>query len=149
MTKNTLNNVPKSQHGAIALGAKLPSERSFGLLFAVIFLLVAGYAWHSGSDSLRITIYLVLAGAFLLFGLFVPWLLTPLNKLWFQLGLAMGRIVSPIVLGILFFIVITPVAIFMRIIGRDELKLKKQNVSSYWIERTPPGPEPESFKDQF
>jgi len=52
-------------------------------------------------------------------------------------------------LGVLFFIVITPVAIFMRIIGRDELKLKKQNVSSYWIERTPPGPEPESFKDQF
>jgi len=122
MTKSTLNNAPKSHHGAIALGAKLPSERSFGLLFTVIFLLS---------------------------GLLAPRLLTPLNKLWFQLGLAMGRIVSPIVLGVLFFIVITPVAIFMRIIGRDELKLKKQNVSSYWIERTPPGPEPESFKDQF
>jgi hypothetical protein len=149
MTKSTLNNAPKSQHGAIALGAKLPSERSFGLLFTVIFLLLAGYTWHSGSDSLHTAICLVLAGAFLLSGLLAPGLLTPLNKLWFQLGLAMGRIVSPIVLGVLFFIVITPVAIFMRIIGRDELKLKKQNVSSYWIERTPPGPEPESFKDQF
>ena len=149
MTKSTLNNAPKSQHGAIALGAKLPSERSFGLLFTVIFLLLAGYTWHSGSDSLHTAICLVLAGAFLLSGLLAPELLTPLNKLWFQLRLAMGRIVSPIVLGALFFIVITPVAIFMRIIGRDELKLKKQNVSSYWIERTPPGPEPESFKDQF
>ncbi len=149
MTKSTLNNAPKSHHAAIALGAKLPSERSFGLLFTVIFLLLAGYTWHSGSDSLHTAICLVLAGAFLLSGLLAPGLLTPLNKLWFQLGLAMGRIVSPIVLGVLFFIVITPVAIFMRIIGRDELKLKKQNVSSYWIERTPPGPEPESFKDQF
>ena len=149
MTKSTLNNAPKSQHGAIALGAKLPSERSFGLLFTVIFLLLAGYTWHSGSDSLHTAICLVLAGAFLLSGLLAPGLLTPLNKLWFQLGLAMGRIVSPIVLGVLFFIVITPVAIAMRMVGRDALKLHKQKVDSYWIDRKPPGPEPESFKEQF
>jgi len=61
----------------------------------------------------------------------------------------MGRVVSPLVLGILFFILITPVALFMRLIGRDALRIKKQQVNTYWIERNPPGPNPESFKDQF
>jgi hypothetical protein len=76
-------------------------------------------------------------------------LLRPLNKAWYQLGLFLGRFVSPIVLGILFFIVITPVAIVMRLSGRDALKLRRQDVSSHWIDRKPPGPEPESFKEQF
>jgi hypothetical protein len=65
------------------------------------------------------------------------------------LGLFLGRFVSPIVLGILFFIVITPVAIATRLAGRDALKLRKQDVDSHWIDRKPPGPEPESFKEQF
>lgn len=78
-----------------------------------------------------------------------PTLLAPLNKAWYQLGLMMGRVVSPVVLGALFFIVITPVALFMRLIGRDALRIKKQQVPSYWIKRDPTGPMPESFKDQF
>ena len=61
----------------------------------------------------------------------------------------MGKVVSPIVLGILFFIVISPVAIVTRLFGRDVLLLRKRNVNSYWIERNPPGPQPESFKEQF
>ena len=61
----------------------------------------------------------------------------------------LGKVVSPIVLGILFFIVITPVAIGMRLFGRDALLMKKRAVCSYWIDRDPPGPKPESFKDQF
>ena len=80
---------------------------------------------------------------------FAPVFLTPFNKAWYQLGLFLGKVVSPIVLGVIFFIVITPVAIVMKLAGRDALKLRKQNISSYWIDRKPPGPEPESFKEQF
>ena len=61
----------------------------------------------------------------------------------------MGKVVSPIVLGVLFFLVITPVALVMRLVGRDALKIRKQNVNTYWVDRLPPGPEPESFKEQF
>ena len=92
---------------------------------------------------------MVLAAVFFAFTIFMPIVLRPLNKAWYKLGLLMGRVVSPIVLGILFFILITPIAIVMRLAGRDPLKLRKQNVESHWIERVPPGPESTSFKDQF
>lgn len=127
----------------------LPSERSFGLLFFVVFLIAAAYFWHKDFSDSWAHACIALSLVFLLAGLFAPALLRPLNKLWFQLGLLMGRVVSPIVLGILFFILITPIAILMRVFGRDELKLKKREVSSYWVERQPHGPAPESFKDQF
>ena len=81
--------------------------------------------------------------------LFFPRLLRPLNKGWFELGLLLGRIVNPIVLGIFFFFVITPIAMVTRLFGRDELKTKKRIVDSYWIERIPPGPKGESFNHKF
>ena len=132
-----------------SLNPTLPSERSFGLLFFVDFLIAAAYFWHKDFSDFWIQVFIALSLVFLLAGFFAPALLRPLNKLWFQLGLLMGRVVSPIVLGILFFILITPIAILMRLFGRDELKLKKRNVASYWVERQPHGPAPESFKDQF
>lgn len=138
-----------SHSDSSTLDPKLPSERSFGILFFVVFLLVAGYGWIKGFSDLVIYGSILLSFFFLLTGLFAPSVIRPLNKLWFQLGLLMGRVVSPIVLGILFFIVITPIALLMRIFGRDELKLKKRNVNSYWVERQPHGPDPESFKNQF
>jgi hypothetical protein len=79
----------------------------------------------------------------------MPIVLRPFNKAWYKLGLLMGRVVSPIVLGILFFILISPIAIVMRLAGRDALKLRKQNVQSHWIDRAPPGPSSDSFKEQF
>jgi hypothetical protein len=130
-------------------GAKPPSNRSFGLLFAVVFLIVATYAWSKDYSGLWVQTLLAISGIFFAFALLFPAFLTPLNKIWFALGLLMGKVVSPIVLGILFFIVITPVAIGMRLFGRDALLMKKRSVSSYWINRDPPGPKPESFKDQF
>lgn len=139
-----MNQLSDSLHGS-----KLPSERTFGLVFVGIFLLVAAYGWYKQFSNAWVYIFLILASIFLLFTLVAPKLLGPLNKAWYQLGLFLGRFVSPIVLGILFFIVITPVAIAMRMAGRDALKLRKQHVDSYWIERKPPGPEPESFKEQF
>lgn len=130
-------------------GSKLPSERTFGLVFVGIFLIAAAYGWYKQFSNTWVDVFLALASVFLLLTLIAPKLLRPLNKAWYQLGLFLGRFVSPIVLGILFFIVITPVAIAMRLAGRDALKLRKQNVDSHWIDRKPPGPEPESFKEQF
>jgi len=130
-------------------GSTLPSERTFGFVFTGIFLIVAGYLWYHDSQPVAIQAFLVLAVAFFAFALFMPIVLRPLNKAWYQLGLLMGRVVSPIVLGILFFILITPIAFVMRLAGRDPLKLRKQAVQSYWVERDPPGPASTSFKDQF
>ena len=130
-------------------GSKLPSERTFGLVFVGIFLITAAYGWYKEFSNTWVDVFLVLASIFLLCVLIAPKLLRPLNKAWYQLGLFLGRFVSPIVLGILFFIVITPVAIAMRLAGRDALKLRKQDVDTHWIDRKPPGPEPESFKEQF
>jgi hypothetical protein len=73
----------------------------------------------------------------------------PLNKLWFGLGILLGKIISPIVLGIMFFILITPVALATRAFGRDELKLKKRNLNTYWVSRNPAGPAKDSFKNQY
>ena len=129
--------------------ATLSSNRSCGLLFTLVFLIMAAYAWFSGYSTQWVQIWLVISGIFLAFALLFPVALTLFNKMWFALGLLLGKVVSPIVLGVLFFILITPVAIGMRLFGRDALLIKKRTVSSYWIDRDPPGPKPESFKDQF
>lgn len=130
-------------------GSKLPSERIFGIVFVGIFLILAGYGWYKQFSNTWINVFLVLAFVFLLCTLIAPKLLRPLNNGWYELGLFLGRFVSPIVLGILFFIVITPVAIVTRLARRDTLRLRKQSTDSYWIDRKPPGPDPESFKQQF
>jgi predicted membrane metal-binding protein len=129
--------------------AKLASNRSFGLLFTVVLLIVAGYSWAQDYSGQWIQIWLAVSGIFFAVALLFPVALTPLNKMWFALGLLLGKVVSPVVLGVLFFVVITPVAIGTRLFGRDALLLKKRAVSSYWIDRDPAGPKPESFKDQF
>ena len=139
-----MSSQPDSLHGST-----LPSERTFGFVFTGIFLIVAGYLWYQDGKPLAIQIFLVLAVTFFAFALFMPIVLRPFNKAWYKLGLLMGRVVSPIVLGILFFILISPIAIVMRLAGRDPLKLRKQDVQSHWIDRAPPGPSSESFKDQF
>ena len=129
--------------------ANLPSNRTFGLLFIGVFAILGGYGiWKGWSTGLINALFMISAGLVVV-TLFTPKLLTPFNKAWYQLGLLLGKVVSPIVLGVLFFIVITPVALVMRLAGRDALKLRKQNVESHWIDRKPPGPEPESFKEQF
>ena len=81
--------------------------------------------------------------------MFFPKLLYPANKLWFLLGLLLGKIISPIVLGTMFFLMITPISLILRIFGRDELKLKKTNTKSYWITRSNVLIESESFRNQF
>lgn len=83
--------------------AKLPSNRSFGLLFTVVFLIVAAYTWTKDYSAQWVQIWLVISGVFLAFALLFPAVLTPLNKMWFALGLLLGKVVSPVVLGILFY----------------------------------------------
>lgn len=125
------------------------SERKFGFLFALIFGGLSVYAYYRSWHQTAVVTSSVMGGIVLLLALFSPQALAPFNKAWFWLGQAMGRIVSPIVLGIIFFLLITPTAIAGRLLGRDELRMKKHNVDSYWINRTPSGPAPVSFKNQF
>ena len=128
---------------------KLPSNRAFGILFVGVFAILACYGYFRNWQSDLVKASFILSVTLLLITLFAQRTLTPFNKAWYQLGLLLGRVISPLVLGVLFFVVITPVAFFMRLIGRDALRIKKQAVLSYWIKRDPPGPKPESFKDQF
>lgn len=124
------------------------SDRSFGLVFAAVFGLIGLYnLWHWG----RAWPWLALiAAAFLAIALIRPAVLAPLNRVWMKLGLLLGAIVNPLVLGLLFFLVFTPMALLARLVGKDFLKLKRQpDAQSYWIAREPPGPEAASMKDQF
>jgi hypothetical protein len=124
------------------------SNRSFGIVFAVVFGVIGLLPFVFGG-GLRLWA-LVVAAAFLALALAAPAVLAPLNRLWLRFGLLLHRIVNPIILGIMFFVVITPIGVLMRLFGKDPLRLKRDGaVRSYWIPREPPGPAPESLKDQF
>jgi hypothetical protein len=143
-------NVQNGHHelGRGSTEEKSSSNRSFGMVFAVVFFLLAARGlWHGYSTW---PVYIVIALGFLLIGLFRPALLAPLNKIWTKLGSILGKIVSPIVLGGLFFLVIAPAALIFRALGKDLLNLRRDpRVTSYWLARNPPGPTPESINDQF
>lgn len=127
---------------------QLPSDTKFGWFFTVIFLVAAIYCYTAISHMWGVVLlYLSIVTGIIT--LVFPNLLLPFNRLWFGLGVLLGKIVSPIVLGVIFFLLITPVSLFTRILGRDALSLKKRQISSYWVDRDPVGPEPESFKNQF
>lgn len=124
------------------------SDRSFGLVFAVAFLVVALFPMVHGREA-RLWA-LAPAAAFLGFALIRPALLTPLNRLWFRFGLLLARVTNPLIMGLVFFLVITPMAMIMRLRGADLLRLRlDREAKSYWIERTPPGPAPASMTNQF
>jgi len=101
---------------------KIGSNKSFGVVFFIVFLLIAIYPL-TNNDELRIW-SLIIAIIFLVLGLINSKVLSPLNKLWFKFGLLLGKIVSPLIMGIIFFFVVTPTALIMRIIGKDLLDLK-------------------------
>ena len=122
-----------------------PSEKSFGVVFSIVFLLVALYPFIN-SESLRIWA-LVLSALFLLLAYLAPKVLNPLNKLWFKFGLLLSSIITPIVLAMVYFITVIPTGITMRLFGKDVLKQKLDNdAKSYWIERCEPMG---SMKNQF
>jgi hypothetical protein len=91
-----------------------------------------------------------LAAAFLLVAFVYPRILGPLNRLWLKFGLLLYKVMNPLVLGLLFFVTIMPIGLFMRAMGKDFLRLRRDpDAKSYWIDRTPPGPPPQSMKNQF
>ena len=129
-------------------GIELPSNRKFGLFFAAIFVLASGYFFKEGSQSIA-WVFGGIAVIFSFVALTKSELLLPLNKLWMRFGLLLGMIVSPIVFGVIFFVLFTPVGMLMRLFGCDELRLKAKSATSYWKLRNPSGPSADSFKNQF
>lgn len=136
-----------SEH-TVSSPPKLPTNRKFGWFFAAVFSAVAAYAYWRGWNTVSL-VTLVAAILFVAATLLTPQSLAPLNRLWYGLGMLLGKIISPIVLGLIFFVLITPVSLVTRLFGRDELKMKKRSVESYWTDRSPPGPPSDSFKNQY
>ena len=124
---------------------RMSSNRSFGLLFFIVFFIISLWPLKSHGD-LRLWAF-ALSLIFLWLGILNSKILNPLNKLWFKFGILLGTVVSPIVLGIVFFLVVTPLGIIMRILNKDLLKLKMyKNINTYWINREK---EKSSMKKQF
>ena len=123
---------------------KISSNRSFGLVFFVVFLLISIYPLLYG-QNFRFWL-LIVAIIFLALGLLNSKILTPLNKIWFKFGLLLGRIVSPVIMSIIFFFVVTPISFVMKILGKDILNLKRNNNNTYWVEKS--GPK-SKMKNQF
>jgi len=123
---------------------KIGSNRSFGIVFFIVFLLIAFYPLINQGE---IRIWSVLISLlFLILGIINSKILTPLNKVWFKFGIFLGKIISPIIMGIIFFLVVTPIAFLMRMLNKDLLNLKFNKKSSYWIEKTDPK---STMKNQF
>ena len=115
---------------------KIGSNRSFGIVFFVVFLIIALYPLINNKD-IRLW-SLIVSLIFLFLGLINSQILTPLNRLWFKFGIFLGKIISPIIMGIIFFLVVTPIGFIMRALGKDLINLKFNNDKSYWIEKTGP-----------
>lgn len=126
----------------------LPSNRSFGALFTIAFGALAGLSWWRGNAGF---VWLVAACAtFALVTLMRPEWLTPLNRAWMGLAYFLNKLVSPIVLGVLYYCMVTPLGFAMRLAGKDPMRRKFDAAAdSYWIARQPPGPPPDSLRNQF
>ena len=123
---------------------KIGSNRSFGIVFFIVFLLIAIYPLLSG-ESVRLW-SLAIATIFFILGIINSSLLSPLNKIWFKFGLLLGRFISPLVMGLIFFLVVTPIALFMKLLKKDLLNLKFNKDNTYWIVKS--GPK-SKMKNQF
>ena len=123
---------------------KISSNRSFGIVFFIVFLLIALYPL-TYNEEIRVW-SVIISLIFLVLGLLNSKILTPLNKLWFKFGILLGKVVSPLIMGIIFFFVVTPIGLIMRLLGKDVLNLKYNKNKSYWIEKN--GPK-SKMKNQF
>ncbi len=123
---------------------KISSNRSFGIVFFIVFLLIALYPLTYNAEVRGWSVIISLL--FLVLGLLNSNILNPLNKLWFKFGIFLGKIISPLIMGIIFFLVVTPIGFIMRLLGKDILNLKYNENKSYWIEKK--GPK-SKMKNQF
>tara|TARA_B100001175_G_scaffold213963_1_gene181777 strand:- start:1421 stop:1798 length:378 start_codon:yes stop_codon:yes gene_type:complete len=120
------------------------SNKSFGIVFASVFLIISLYPLLNNENLIAWS--LIVSLIFLILGILNSSLLTPLNKIWFKLGILLGKFFSPLIMGTIFFFVVTPIGIFMRILRKDLLNLKFNKSSSYWIKKEDPK---SSMKNQF
>ena len=123
---------------------KVSSNKSFGIVFSIFFLLISVYPLLNNDPIYYWSLFV--SFIFLVLGLMNSKILSPLNLLWFKFGLLLGKIVSPFVMGIIFFVVVTPISILLKIFGKDVLNLKFNNNKTYWIEKN--GPK-SNMKKQF
>ncbi len=129
-------------------GPKAGSERGFGIVFAVVFVLVGLWPLWDGGPVRNWA--LIVAAVFLAAAFLLPAVLRPLNRLWFLFGLALHKVMSPLVMGLLFYQTVTPIALIMRAVAKDPLHRKfDRQVKSYWVVRDPAGPAPETMRQQF
>lgn len=127
---------------------RLGSERSFGMVFAVVFAIIGLLPLIKSAGPRYWS--LGVAAAFLVVALFIPKLLAPLNRLWFRIGLLLHAIINPIIMGLMFYVVLTPTGFLMRLFGKDILRLKfDPKADSYWIKRDPSDSVGSDFKNQF
>tara|TARA_B100000161_G_scaffold245902_1_gene201105 strand:+ start:207 stop:593 length:387 start_codon:yes stop_codon:yes gene_type:complete len=123
---------------------KLGSNRGFGLVFFSVFLIISLYPLIYNEDIKLWSLFIAII--FLILGLINSKILSPLNKLWFRFGLFLGKIISPLIMGIIFFLVVTPIGFIMRLLKKDLINLKYNDNKSYWIKKT--GPK-SKMKNQF
>ena len=123
---------------------KISSNKSFGIVFFIVFLLISFYPLLD-NESIRLWSFVV-SLIFLILGILNSKILSPLNRAWFKFGVLLGKVISPIIMGIIFFLVVTPTGFIMRLLGKDVLNLKYSDVKSYWIEKS--GPK-SKMKNQF
>ena len=112
---------------------KIGSNKSFGIVFFTVFLIIAIWPLLNGYEIRYWS--LIISIVFLILGILNSKILTPLNKTWFKIGILLGNVISPIIMSIIFFLVVTPTSFIMKILGKDLLNLKKNNKNSYWIKK--------------
>ena len=127
---------------------KVSSDQSFGMVFALVFLAVG--IWVVSDGQSKGWFFFVSAALFLVVAIARPSILGPLNRAWAKFGLLLGRVINPVILGFVFFLVVTPMAVIRRLLGKDSLHLKSNpDLKSYWIDRSPAGPKFGSMTKQF
>ena len=142
MTPRTQSSHETFDRDAVRIGG----NRGFGFVFFAVFAVI-GFIWRDSAAGwfLFAASFGVLAAA-----LVVPKILSPFNRIWFRFGLLLGKVTTPFVMGLLFYLVVTPTGLIFKALGKDPLTLRLDGeVESYWIERRPPGPDPKSMNQQF
>ena len=127
---------------------KVSSDRTFGIVFTLVFLAMG--VWVVSGGQSKGLVFFVSAALFLVVAIACPSILGPFNRAWAKFGLLLGKVFNPLLLGVVFFLVVTPIAVIVRLWGKDSLHLKsKYDLESYWINRSPAGPKVGSMTKQF
>ena len=127
---------------------KLPSNKSFGFIFSILFLIISLYLYLFINSSYYL-FFLIISLFVSLIAIFIPKLLRPFNIMWNKLSILLSKIINPIILGIIFFLIITPFGVIAKLFGRDILNLRKKNVKSYWKDKEKLKYDKNSFKNQY